>query len=139
MKKIPLLLLFLIIAQISCRFLYFYNNHKIAPTEDAYYLIQNDFLNIKETPNNDYVWTKSSFLKEEMSLVFKRVPIGNIGECNYEGQYGAYKKTGHYEISDVELKKYSGLYYIVILIGIYMIFIFDFSLLRRKTNIDENL
>jgi len=122
-KRILLMIVLLITAQISCRFLYFKNINKIAQTDDAYYLTKSDVFQNQQDIQYNYIWTKSSFLRQELSMVLKRLPIGGIGE---------HRKKGGYDSGDTELKKITGLYYFVLIVGIYFIFIFDFSLFYKK-------
>lgn len=117
------MLVLLIVAQITCRFLYFTSINKIAPTDNVYYLSRSSVSENLQNNHYNYIWTKSSFLRQELSMVLKRLPIGAIGE---------HHKKGNYDPSDIQLKKYTGLYYFVLIVGFYLIFIFDFSIFYKK-------
>ena len=130
MKKIVLLVFILIVTQITFRYLYFYNNGKIAPNYSVFEMV-NYLEKVEKEPWNDYIWTKTSFFQEEINMIFRRIPFGGIG--NYgNSQTGHYQGHGLFEISDVQLKKYTGFYYFVTIIEIYLIFIFKFSIFRKK-------
>ncbi len=121
MKKILILIIYFILIQIYCRYLYFIKIDKIAPNETIYHLSKTESIN-SNIPHN-YIWTKSSFIKQEFSSILKRIPIGSIGD---------HKRKGSYTSNDIELKKYTGIYYFLIFLGLYFILFFDFTVFRNN-------